>query len=272
MTRNAHGELMIPITIDGRKLEARENQTVLQVAREHGIDIPTLCAHEALGPHGACRLCIVEAEGAALRKGLMASCTLQVSPNLIVETKSPRVVQARKVIFELLLGRASESADLRELAQRYGVTGSRFMTESSEDCVRCGICIRVCKEQIGVAALCFAGRGQKKRVTAEFGKLSETCIGCGTCANLCPTGAIRLEDRGDERWIFVKDTVISRLPLVPCRRCGSRFQTARFVDHVRAKSDIEGAAEIARDLCPTCTRAVYAESLVGASQSAPAVP
>jgi NADH dehydrogenase/NADH:ubiquinone oxidoreductase subunit G len=260
---------MIPITVDGRKLEARENQTVLQVAREHGIDIPTLCAHEALGPHGACRLCVVEAEGRTLRKGLMSSCTLQVSPEMIVETKSPAVLQARKVIFELLLGRASESASLREMAGKYGVTSSRFKTESSEDCVRCGICIRVCKEQIGVAALCFAGRGQKKRVTAEFGQLSETCIGCGTCANLCPTGAIRLEDRGDERRIVIKDTVISRLPLVPCRRCGSHFQTAKFIEYVRAKSDIEGAAEIARDLCPTCTRTVYAEALVGESQFAP---
>jgi NADH dehydrogenase/NADH:ubiquinone oxidoreductase subunit G len=253
---------MIPITIDGRKLEARENQTVLQVAREHGIDIPTLCSHEALGPHGACRLCVIEAEGRPLRKGLMASCTLQVFPDLIVETKSPAVVQARKVIFELLLGRASESVALRELAEKYGVTSSRFKTESSEDCVRCGICIRVCKEQIGVAALCFAGRGQKKRVTAEFGQLSETCIGCGTCANLCPTGAIRMEDRGDERRIIVKDTVISAQPLVPCRQCGSHFQTARFIEHVRAKSDVEGATEIARDLCPTCARVVYAESVM----------
>ncbi|MDP1651621.1 MAG: 2Fe-2S iron-sulfur cluster-binding protein [Rhodocyclaceae bacterium] len=254
---------MIPITLNGRELEVREDQMVLQVAREQGIDIPTLCYHEALGIHGGCRLCIVEAASPALRKGLMASCTLQVSPGLIVETNSPAVARARKVIFELLLGRAAESVPLREMAEKFGVTTSRFKTGSSEDCVRCGLCVRVCRERIGVAALCFTGRGQKKRVSAEFGQLSETCIGCGTCANLCPTGAIQLEDLGGWRRIFVGENTISRQPLVHCRQCGIPFQTAKFADYVRTKSDIEGASEIPRDLCSACARRISAEAAIG---------
>ena len=254
---------MIPITLNGRELEVREKRMVLEVAREQGIDIPSLCYHEALGPYGACRLCLVEAEGPTLRKGLMASCTLQVSPGLSVETNSPPVARARKVILELLLGRASESGPLRELAEKFGVTASRFNTEPSENCIRCGLCVRVCREQIGAAALCFAGRGQKKRVTAEFGQLSETCIGCGTCTNLCPAEAIRLEDLGDSRRIFLKENTISRLPLVPCRRCGVLFQTAEFIEYARTQSDIEGATEIPRDLCPACARRVFAEAVIG---------
>lgn len=254
---------LIPITLNGRELEVREDLMVLQVAREQGIDIPTLCYEEALGSHGGCRLCLVEAESPALRKGLMASCTLQVVPGLIVETNSPAVARAREVIFELLLGRASESAPLRALAGKFGVTASRFATESSENCVRCGLCVRVCREQIGVAALCFAGRGQNKRVSAEFGQLSETCIGCGTCANLCPTGAIQLEDQGDWRRIFVGENTISRQPLVHCRQCGIPFQTAKFANYVRAKSDIEGASAIPRDLCSACVRGMSAAATSG---------
>lgn len=252
---------MIPITLNGRKLEVREDQMVLQVAREQGVDIPTLCYHDALGIHGGCRLCIVEAESPALRKGLMASCSLQVSPGMSVETNSPVVDRARKVIFELLLGRAAESVALQEMAKRFGVTSSRFTTDASEDCVRCGLCVRVCREEIGVAALCFTGRGQKKRVSAEFGQLSQTCIGCGTCANLCPTGAIQVEDVGGWRRVFVGENTISRQPLIQCRHCGVPFQTAKFADYVQAKTDIEGATEIPRDLCSACARTISAEAV-----------
>lgn len=254
---------MIPITLNGRQVNVRENRMVLEVAREQGLAIPSLCYHEALGPYGACRLCLVEAQGPGLRPGLVASCTLSVSPELKVETDSAPVVQARKVIFELLLGRAPDSRPLRELAEKFGVSDSRFKTESSENCIRCGLCVRVCREKIGAAALCFAGRGQKKRVTAEFGQLSETCIGCGTCVNLCPADAIRLEDRDDQRRIYLQENTISRLPLVHCRSCGLPFQPAQYIEYVRTRSAIEGAAEIPADLCPACARQVYAETVFG---------
>jgi bidirectional [NiFe] hydrogenase diaphorase subunit len=254
---------MIPITLNGQELTVRENTMILEVARDQGIDIPTLCYHESLGPYGACRLCLVEASGPTLRKGLQASCTLAASAGLAVETNSPPVIQARKVIFELLLGRAPESRPLRTLAERFGVTASRFVNENQGNCVRCGLCVRVCREKIGAAALCFAGRGQKKRVTAEFGQLSETCIGCGTCANLCPAGAIHLEDRDDQRRIYLTDNTISRLELVHCRSCGVPYQPAKYVAYVRERSSVEGAAEIPRNLCPACARKIYAQTLYG---------
>jgi bidirectional [NiFe] hydrogenase diaphorase subunit len=254
---------MIPIILNGQELEVRENRMVLEVAREQGIDIPSLCYHEALGPYGACRLCLVEAEGPTLRKGLVASCTLQVSPGLIVATESPLAARARKLILELLLGRAPESRPLIALAKKYGVTASRFKNEPSENCVRCGLCVRVCRDQIGAAALCFAGRGQKKRVTAEFGQLSETCIGCGTCTNLCPTEAIQLEDQGTRRKIFLKDTVISELPLVACSVCGSPFQTEKFIAQVQSRADSAVGPQNPRNLCPLCARKNYAAAIMG---------
>jgi NADH dehydrogenase/NADH:ubiquinone oxidoreductase subunit G len=254
---------MMEITLNKKSLQVEEGKTVLETARSEGIDIPTLCFHEALGPYGACRLCLVEAEAPMLRRQLIASCTLAVSPGLVVETDTPLVKQSRQVVFELLLGRAPDSEPLLELARKYGVESTRFPTGQSDNCVRCGLCVRVCRDKIGVSALCFAGRGQKKRVTAEFGKLSETCIGCTTCVNLCPADAIHAEDQEDQRRIFLKDNAISRQPLVPCRICGTYYHTQRFIDYVTNRSDLEEGLKVERDLCPACARRHYAQAIIG---------
>ena len=137
---------MIPFKINDQEVEAQEGWTVLETAKRYGIPIPTLCYHEALAPHGACRLCIVEAEGPGLRRQVISSCTLQVSEGLLVETHSPLVEKCRRVIFELLLGRSPEARPLIQMAEKYGVTSSRFKTEPSENCVRCGLCVRVCRD------------------------------------------------------------------------------------------------------------------------------
>jgi predicted molibdopterin-dependent oxidoreductase YjgC len=181
----------------------------------------------------------------------------------VVETDTPLVRQSRKVVFELLLGRAPDSRPLLELARKYGVESTRFPTGQSDNCVRCGLCVRVCRDKIGVSALCFAGRGQKKRVTAEFGKLSETCIGCATCVNLCPADAIQAEDQEDQRRIFLKDNTISRQTLVSCRICGTYYHTQRFIEYVTNRSDLEEGLKVERDLCPACARRHYAQAIVG---------
>jgi len=252
---------MVKVKLNGKTVEAGESMTALEVARAAGVDIPTLCRHEALGPYGACRLCVVEAEGPMLRRSLVASCTLPVSEGLTVETETPQVKRARKVIFELLLGR-SESKKLRELAKRYGVESSRFKAPKVEDCVRCALCVRACRDKIGVSAISFAGRGQKRRVTAEFGKLSDLCIGCGTCANICPTGAIRMEDKDGERSIFLKGNTIGRFTLVRCDSCGAPFATKKFLDHVALRVKEQPRTKKS-GICPECERTYYAEAGAG---------
>jgi bidirectional [NiFe] hydrogenase diaphorase subunit len=256
---------MATIQVNGKSLEAAEATTVLDVARREGIAIPTLCHHEALGPYGACRLCVVEAEGPMLRKTLVSSCTLPVSNGLVVETESPAVKQARKIIFELLIGR-SESTQIREMAARYGVLTSRFIAKETDDCVRCGLCVRVCRDKMGTSAISFAGRGQKRRVTAEFGQISQTCMGCGSCASVCPTGAIKLKDEDGIRTIFLKNNIIGRFTLVKCTCCGNPFTTKIFQDHVMAHTEEQPHTKKG-GVCPDCARTYYATAITGETPS-----
>ena len=252
---------MATITIDGRRIEVPGSTTVLQVARSAGVDIPTLCHHEALGPYGACRLCVVEAEGPTLRRSLVTSCTLPATDGLTVVTTSPTVQRARRMVLELLLGRSPGSERLRALARRHGVESTRFGEGASEDdCVRCGLCVRACRDSIGRSAISFAGRGQKRHVTAEFGKLSELCVGCGTCAAVCPTGAIQLEDRDGERTIFLKGLALAKLELSTCATCGAPAGTKAFRDHVASRTrDLPQVEEDA--CCPECARLRRAPSM-----------
>ena len=256
---------MATIKLNGKSVDAAESMTVLEVARREGVEIPTLCHSEALGPYGACRLCVVEAEGPMLRKTLVSSCTLPVTNGLIVETESSPVIQARKIVLELLIGR-SESKKIWEMAARYGVTSSRFKAPATEDCVRCGLCVRVCRDKMGASAISFAGRGQKRRVTAEFGKLSESCMGCGSCTSVCPTGAIRLKDEDGIRTIYLKNNVIGQFPLVMCSCCGKPFTTKKHLEYV-AQHTHEQPFTKKGGVCPDCAREYYATAITGESAS-----
>ena len=184
---------MINFIINDSELQVEEGKTILEAAQDAGIKIPTLCYHKALTPYGACRLCLVEIVGGG-RPGLEASCVYKVTDGLAVKTDTEKVTKTRKIVIELLLAQCPDSEKLKTLAQEYGVTRTRIRKKNKEDCIKCGLCVRVCAEVVGMRAISFADRGIKRKIQTPFDKISDFCIGCGACAYLCPTDAIKIEE------------------------------------------------------------------------------
>jgi heterodisulfide reductase subunit A len=186
---------MVNLTIDGRKVEVEEGTTVLKAAEKLGIKIPTLCYFEALTPQGACRLCVVEIVGGA-RRGLSASCAYVAEEGLVVRTDSKRVIEARKLVIELLLLRCPDVPKIRELAEEIGIDRARYerFKPEEEKCILCGLCVRVCQELMHVGAINFVNRGSSRKVSPPFDEYSSVCVTCGACEVVCPTGAINLDE------------------------------------------------------------------------------
>ena len=150
---------LVKTTIDGREVEVERDRWALDVAREVGIDIPTLCQHPAVEPYGACRLCVVE-----VTKGkwtwLTTSCDLPIREGLTIRTDTESVKTARKMAAELLWSSAPDSEVIAELARGLGVEKPRFANHDERGkCILCGLCVRVCQKVLGESAVCFAQRG-----------------------------------------------------------------------------------------------------------------
>ncbi len=186
----------ITLEMDGREVRTEEGMTILETAKSMGIDIPTLCYHPALSPFGACRLCSVEIITRG-RSRIVTSCNYPVEEGLVVNTKSPDVIEIRKMLTELMLARCPNVKVIQDLAREYGVEKSRFKLED-EKCILCGLCTRICEERIGVSAINFVSRGVDRKVETPFQRTLDidldVCLSCGACAFVCPTGAIKLED------------------------------------------------------------------------------
>jgi len=225
----------VTLTIDGKRVTISKAATVLQAAKSAGISIPHLCYRDDLKPTGACRICLVEVEGA---RTLVPSCSLTVSQGMVVRTNTPRVLDARKMVVELLLSdhpfacmtcEKSGSCKLEKYAYELGVRSSRFEGEQHQypidisnpfigrdynKCILCGRCVTACNEVQRWEAIDFIGRGFSTKIGTAFdrGLKESPCVFCGQCVDVCPVGAlVELNKLGKGReWELKKvDTVCS---------------------------------------------------------------
>ncbi len=179
----------VRLQIDGQEVRAKEGATVLEAAREAGIEIPTLCLHEALEPFGGCRLCIVEVEVGGWSR-LVVSCVYTVAEGLIVRTRNEKIDRTRKMLLELLLAHAPDSPALQEMAAEYGADRNRFGQETSF-CIHCGLCVRYCAEVKQAHAVGFIDRGIRKEISFLPEIAARECRDCMECFPLCPTSYLQ---------------------------------------------------------------------------------
>jgi predicted molibdopterin-dependent oxidoreductase YjgC len=206
--------MTINIAIDGKKIEAQEGQTVLQVARENGINIPTLCYHKDLSPTGNCRMCVVNVKGSRF---LQAACVTQVWEGMEIDTQSQQVIASRKLTLEMMLANhpqecltcdVSGECELQDLAYEYqvevpawGSKGTRYQVDSDPNpfvrvdmnkCILCRRCVEACAEIQVRDVWGVAKRGFEEVIVAGAGTtmLEARCESCGQCVAYCPTGAL----------------------------------------------------------------------------------
>jgi len=204
---------MITLTINGLEVQVEEGTTVLQAAKQIGVDIPTFCHDPRLVPHGSCRICVVEVEGA---RNLQASCTTPAIKGMKVTTESDNVVETRKGILDLILAnhpldcltcKKAGRCTLQDICYKYDVKESSIAGERKEyeiddsnpfyysdqsKCILCGKCVYVCSQLQGTEAIGFAERGFTTHIATPFDKGLEhsTCVSCGNCVSVCPVGAL----------------------------------------------------------------------------------
>ncbi len=198
------------IFIDGTQFEYKEGQSVLQVARENGMYIPTLCYHARTGPASMCRACVVEVEG---MRGLQTSCSLMPTDGMKIQTSSQRVIDARKTVVNLLLANGNHDClscevngdcELQDAAYHLGIESPAFLAEEHEErddsaafiirdpnkCIQCGRCIMGCNELVVNNVLDFGYRGSHTKVICDtdLPMGTSSCVQCGECVQLCPVG------------------------------------------------------------------------------------
>jgi formate dehydrogenase major subunit len=201
------------LVLDGREVAFRDGQTVLDVARENGIKIPSLCYHRKTGRLGRCRLCLVEVEG---QSTLAAACTTEPRDGMVVRTGSERVLEARRVIVNLLLSNGEHNClscerdgdcELQDAAYDLGIeapaflltapketvdSSSEMITVDRRKCILCGRCVAACQHTVVNGVISFGERSLDSRIIFDIDRPMgrSTCVQCGECVQMCPVGAL----------------------------------------------------------------------------------
>jgi NADP-reducing hydrogenase subunit HndD len=199
----------IRLTLDGQDISVEQGKTLLDVAREHGKDVPTICYHDATTANALCRICVVEVEG---QRVLQPACIVKAAENMKVQTRSEKVVRSRKTILEMLDSTMdlSEAPEIQVMMKEYEADPNRFPDAERREvpvkddnpmyvrdyskCLLCWRCVQVCAEDAQYTfAINFEGRGYETQIGTFFDKAipETTCVLCGQCVGVCPTGALK---------------------------------------------------------------------------------
>ncbi len=256
------------INIDGREISFEGNKTIIQVARENDIYIPSLCYHPKLGPASMCRICVVEVEG---MRGLQTSCSTAAADGMKVKTDTPKVIESRKMIVNLLLANGNHNCiscevngdcELQEAAYKLGIETPAFIVEEKTErddsgvfimrdpnkCIQCGRCVEGCNRMVVNEVLDFGFRGGHTKVICDndspMGQSS--CVQCGECVQLCPVGAL-IEKKG----IGKARAWETRKVRTTCPYCGVGCQLELHVkgDQIIRVTGVEGAQPNQGCLC-----------------------
>ena len=199
----------ITLTLDGKEITIEQGKTLLDAAREHGKDVPTICYHDATTANALCRICVVEVEG---QRVLQPACIVKAAENMKVQTQSEKVVRSRKTILEMLASTMdlSEAPDILTMMDNYDADAERFPDAEHREvpvkddnpmyirdyskCLLCWRCVQVCADDAQYTyAINFEGRGYETQIGTFFDKAipETTCVLCGQCVGVCPTGALK---------------------------------------------------------------------------------
>jgi NAD-dependent dihydropyrimidine dehydrogenase PreA subunit/ferredoxin len=236
------------ITINGKEITT-EGGTILAVAAENGIRIPTLCFLKQVNEIGACRMCIVEIEG---QRGVKPACVTQVSDGMIIHTETKRLRDMRRTTLELLCKNhrmactecsAGMDCTLRDLCQEYGVDDEAFgkgyreplletsgpcLVRDNSKCILCRRCVSTCKNVQGIGAIGVGNRAKDTTIGFTLPLEQSGCVGCGQCVSVCPTGALSVHDDTKKAWKSILARQKTAIPVAVvspyvCRQIGRAF-------------------------------------------------